>query len=151
MTNSIRTYRNSAAEGMTHIGLVIATYDALAEDIRMAGDAAESRNIALRCRHTSHALQLLGHLENWVPLLEEAALEENLLRFYSYVRGELLRLQLRFEKKGFAKLAMHIGEMRAAWYQKQCQGQSPQRSAVPELLSPEPAASAADSRFRWSA
>ena len=46
MTSSVRAYRNSATEGATHIDILLACYDALAEDIRMAGNAAVKGDLA---------------------------------------------------------------------------------------------------------
>ena len=53
MTASVRAYRSSATEGATHIDILLACYDALSEDIRMAGDAAARSDIAARCRQFS--------------------------------------------------------------------------------------------------
>jgi flagellin-specific chaperone FliS len=114
----LRAYR-TATEGATHIGLLLAVYDALAEDLILAGEAAARNDLGSRCRYSEHAFLLLGHLESWVPLLEEPALEQSILCFYQYVRGELLRLQASRSKDDFAKLAMTICETRATWQKKQ--------------------------------
>ena len=72
MTTTARTYRSAATEGATHLGLLLATYDVLADDIRLAGEAAAKGLIEDRCRLSGHANVLLGHLESWVPLLERS-------------------------------------------------------------------------------
>ena len=38
MSRSVRAYRNSATEGATHIDILLACYDTLAEDLRLAGE-----------------------------------------------------------------------------------------------------------------
>lgn len=145
--NSARAYRSVAAESTTHIGLLIATYDAIAEDLRLAGVAAGKSDIAERCRRSQHAMLLLGHLESWVPLLNEKPLEVALTRFYEYVRAEILRLQTATEATGFSELAMRICETRAVWQKKQ-------ENAVPttpaRVIDP-PDTESTNMRLCWSA
>lgn len=121
MTDNVRSYRASAAEGASHMDLLLSVYDALAEDIRLAGDAAVRGDIPARCRQSQRAFVLLGCLESWISLLNEPALEENLARFYAYIRSELVRLQSVSEGKQFAELAMQVCETRAAWQQRKSQ------------------------------
>lgn len=116
--NSLYAYRISAMEGATHVDVLLACYDAIAEDIRMAGEAAAVGDIEARCRHSEHAFVVLGHLENWLPLLEDAVLEESLSRFYGYLRRQLLQLQSSVRTAEFADLAMDICETRAVWQKK---------------------------------
>jgi flagellin-specific chaperone FliS len=152
MTNSLRAYRTSAAEGATHIGLLLLVYDALAEDMRFAGEAAANGDIAARCRHSQHALLLLGHLESWVPLLDDdAVLQESLTRFYMYLRSEILRLQAAVGGEGFGELAMRVCETRAVWQRKQSQPPSPVQVPLHEILPSEIAEEESDSRLCWSA
>jgi len=151
MTNSSRAYRTSAAEGATHIGLLLSVYDALAEDMRFAGEAAANGDIAARCRHSQHALLLLGHLESWVSLLDDAVLQESLTRFYMYLRSEILRLQAAARGEGFGELAMRVCETRAVWQRKQSQPPSPVQAPSLEILPPEKAEEGSDSRLCWSA
>jgi len=119
MTTSVRAYRSSATEGATHIDILLACYDALAEDIRLAGKSAVAGDVAARCRHSEHALLLIGHLESWISLLQDSELEVNLVTFYSYLRAEILRLQLCVESDKFMALALVVGETRATWQKKQ--------------------------------
>lgn len=152
MTNSSRAYRTSSAEGATHIGLLLSVYDALAEDMRFAGEAIDGSDVAARCQYSQHALLLLGHLESWVPLLEDdAVLQESLTCFYMYLRGELLRLQAVTRGDGFAELAMHVCETRAVWQKKQSQARPHVQALAPEILPPEVTAEGSDSRLSWSA
>jgi flagellin-specific chaperone FliS len=152
MTNSLRAYRTSAAEGATHIGLLLSVYDALAEDMRFAGEAAANGDIAARCRHSQHALLLLGHLESWVPLLDDdAVLQESLTRFYMYLRSEMLRLQAAERGEGFDELAMRVCETRAVWQKKQSQPPSLVQMPLHEIMPPEKEEEGSDSRLCWSA
>ena len=119
MTSSVRAYRNSATEGATHIDILLACYDALAEDIRMAGNAAVKGDLATRCRYSQHALLLIGHLESWGSLLDDPNLAASLVSFYEYLRAEILQLQLSSELDKFMNLALVVCETRAAWQRKQ--------------------------------
>lgn len=119
MTGSVRAYRNSATEGATHIDTLLACYDAVAEDIRLAGKFAAKGDRAARCRHSQRALLLIGHLESWVSLLDDAELSTSLASFYQYVRVEILRLQSCSEPNKFMDLSLLICETRAVWQRKQ--------------------------------
>ena len=119
MTRSVRAYRSSATEGATHIDILLACYDAVAEDIRLAGKFAVKGDVVSRCRHSEHALLLIGHLESWLSLLDDTKLAESLTSFYEYLRVEILRLQIHSELEKFMALAFVVCETRAAWQNKQ--------------------------------
>lgn len=118
ITNSVRAYRNSAVDGATHLDILLACYDSLAEDIRLSGIAAEKGDYVARCRHSQHAFLLLGHLESWVDLHDEPELRDGLARFYGYARQELLRLQSARDFGCFTQLAMLVCETRGVWQRK---------------------------------
>jgi flagellin-specific chaperone FliS len=124
MTSSLRAYRNSATEGATHIDILLACYDAVAEDIRLAGKFAVNGDVVSRCRHSEHALLLIGHLESWVLLLDDPELTGSLTGFYEYLRAEILRLQITNELEKFMALALVVCETRAAWQNRQSVGRS---------------------------
>lgn len=119
MTSSVRAYRNSATEGATYLDILLACYDALAEDIRLAGEAAIKSDFATRCRHSQRALLLIGHLESWISLLDDPELAGSLESFYEYLRAEILRLQVASSLDEFMKLALIVCETRASWQKKQ--------------------------------
>lgn len=119
MTRGVRAYRASATEGATHIDILLACYDALAEDIRLAGRSARACDVAARCRYSEHALLLVGHLESWVSLLDDVELAASVAKFYSYLRTAILRLQFSQESNEFMDLALAVCETRAAWQTKQ--------------------------------
>lgn len=126
MNSSLHGYRSSAVDGAGHIDVLLACYDALAEDVRLAGQAADTGDFAERCRHSQHALLLLGHLQNWTSYLANQKLEESLTTFYEYVRSKLLILQSASEASHFSALAMAICETRAVWQQKKSMLLSPE-------------------------
>ena len=112
-------YRQVAAEGATYIGLLTVVLDSLAEDLRLAGLAAASRDIPARCAASNHAFLLLAHLESWATDLDEPALKASLLTFYSYVRSTLTTLQAHTTEQPFLDLAVHVTELRITWQTKE--------------------------------
>lgn len=153
MTSTARTYRSAATEGASHLGLLLATYDVLADDIRLSGEAAAAGRIEERCRFSGHAALLLGHLESWVPLLEDPVLETSLIRFYAFVRSELMRLQGDVKNDRFFDLALQVGETRAAWQQRgnEVPTSTVHKMSAPEILRPEPTEPGSSPRLSWSA
>jgi flagellin-specific chaperone FliS len=137
-------YRISAIEGATHLDVLLACYDALAEDIRLAGEASVAGDIAARCRYSQHALLVLGHLQDWITLLDDTSLQESLACFYQYLRQELLRLQSSSQRSEYAPLAMKVCETRAVWQKKMSMISSlefataPVVAARPEVAADEP-------------
>ena len=122
MTRSVRAYRNSATEGATHIDILLACYDAVAEDVRLAGKFAAKGDVVARCRHSQRALLIIGHLESWIALLDDADLSTSLASFYQYLRAEILQMQTSSELDRFVSLALVVCETRAIWQRKQSEG-----------------------------
>jgi flagellin-specific chaperone FliS len=129
--STVSAYRISAIEGATHLDVLLACYDALAEDIRLAGEASAAGDIAARCGYSQHALLVLGHLQDWIPLLEDASLQESLACFYQYLRQEILRLQSPALRSEYAPLAMRVCETRAVWQKKMSAISSPEFATAP--------------------
>lgn len=150
MTASVRAYRASGTEGATHIDILLACYDALAEDIQFAGKFASQGDIAARCRRSERALLLIGHLESWVTLLDDADLAAGLASFYEYLRAEILRLQLSTDLDDYMNLVLAVCETRAAW-QKKHSLEIPQTEANVESPYPGEEAESTISRFMISA
>lgn len=130
MNRSVRAYRSSATDGATHLDVLLACYDALAGDIRFAGESAAKGDVVGRCRHSQRGLLLLGHLESWIPLLDESDLRASLEGFYAYLRSEILRLQVSTDVDSFKNLALIVCETRAVWQSKQGLGVSRSESAA---------------------
>ena len=62
------SYRRSAIEGASIIGLMIALFDTLVGDLRRAASALRKNDIETRCRELNHATLVLGQLNEWVDL-----------------------------------------------------------------------------------
>lgn len=145
MTESSRFYRTHAAEGSTHADLLIAVYDALAEDLRRVAAAVAHEDIAARCNVSNRALLLLGHLDSWVEFLGEPALQQSLTQFYSYLRSEILRLQTTTSPEPFRALALQVSETRAAWQKKLATAPEPDAPIPVAITVPQ------EQRMSWTA
>lgn len=144
-------YRQAAAEGASHIGLLLVVYDALADNLQRAAQSVARKDIATRCNLSNHSLTVIGHLESWVSLLDEAALRESLTTFYSHLRGEILRLQAVPTPEAFEALARDVRETRAVWQQKETSSRYAVSAARPAGSTNDIEEPGASSRFSWSA
>jgi flagellar biosynthetic protein FliS len=109
------SYRRSAVEGASPIGLVIALYDTLWGDLRRASEAIRKNDIELRCRELNHAAIVLGQLENWVDGENGGELAESLTGFYAYLRAKMMEAGITKSAtllEAQMKLVLHV---RSAW------------------------------------
>ena len=81
------SYRKSAIEGASSIGLIIALFDTLAGDLRRAAAAIRKNDIEERCKQLDHASLVLGQLESWVDLEKGGDSAQFLAQFYAYLRA----------------------------------------------------------------
>src|SRR5271165_807496 len=84
------SYRRSAIEGASPIGLMIALFDTLVGDLRRAVLALRKNDIETRCRELNHATLVLGQLNEWVDLENGGESAQTLSRFYAYLRAKMM-------------------------------------------------------------
>jgi flagellar protein FliS len=111
------SYRRSAIEGASPIGLMIALFDTLVGDFRRAAVALHKNDIETRCRELNHAALVLGQLENWLDLINGGESAQNLARFYAYLRSKMMEAAV---KKSATILEAQIDlilHVRSAWQQ----------------------------------
>jgi flagellar protein FliS len=117
MTATEISYRKSAIEGASSIGLMIALLDTLVGDFRRAADALRKNDIETRCRELNHATLVLVHLESWLDLEKGGESAQNLARFYAYLRAKMLEAGA---KQSASVLDMQIDmilHVRSSWQQ----------------------------------
>ena len=112
-------YRSAAANGATHIGLLMLVYDALAKDLLDAGHAINRGDVEARCEKSKHALVLLAHLESWIQLLDDPKLAASLHSFYGHLRTSVLGLQMDQNSDACERLAKRVCETRTTWQRKE--------------------------------
>ena len=117
MSKTESSYRKSAIEGASAIGLMIALLDALVCDFRRAASALRKNDIETRCKEMDHALLIIGRLESWLDLKNGGEQAQNLSRFYAYLRAKMIEASI---KKSAAVLDAQIEmivHVRSAWQQ----------------------------------
>ncbi len=132
------SYRRSAIEGASPIGLVIALYDTLSGDLRRAASAIRNNDIEARCKDLNHAALVLGQLEDWIDHKNGGELAQNLSSFYSYIRAKMMEASLSKSAQLLEAQIDLISQVRSAW--QQLDMSSLEASAMPaevrtELLS----------------
>jgi len=112
------SYRKSAIEGASPIGLVIALYDTLSGDLRRAAAALRSNDIEQRCRDLNHATLVLGQLEDWLDQVNGGDLARSLSGFYAYLRARLLEASISHSPQLLEQQIELILQVRSAWQQR---------------------------------
>jgi flagellar protein FliS len=112
------SYRRSAIEGASPIGLVIALYDTLSGDLRRAARAIRNDDIETRCTQLNHAVLVIGQLEDWIDTTNGGELAHNLTRFYSHLRNNLFRASLTKSATLLESQIELIVQLRSAWQQR---------------------------------
>ena len=109
------SYRRSAIEGASPIGLMIALFDTLVGDLRRAAFALRKNDIETRCRELNHATLVLGQLNEWVDLENGGESAQTLSRFYAYLRAKMMEAAVTQSAKLLEKQIDMILHVRTAW------------------------------------
>lgn len=111
------SYRKTAIEGASPIGLMIALFDTLAGDLRRAAVALRKNDIEARCKELNHAALVLGQLESWLDLTNGGESAVTLSRFYGHLRVKMMEASV---SKSAAVLDAQIDtilHVRSVWQQ----------------------------------
>jgi flagellar secretion chaperone FliS len=117
LTETALSYRRSAIEGASPIGLMIALFDTLAGDLKRAAGALRKNDIETRCSELNHAALVLGHLENWLDLKNGGESAQTLSRFYAYLRAKMMDAAGTKSAKLLETQIDMILHVRSAWQQ----------------------------------
>ena len=128
------SYRKSAVEGASPIGLVIALYDTMSGDLRRAAAALRKDDIETRCAALNHAAIVLGQLEDWVATAEGGELAQNLKAFYAHLRMKFLEAGITRSAAVLEAQVELILQVRGAWQERD---QASVRGAVVQELAAE--------------
>ena len=112
------SYRKSAIEGASPIGLVIALYDTLWGDLRRAAAAIRENDIEKRCKELKHAALVLGQLEDWIDLKRGGDLAQNLTHFYAYLRAKMMEASIAKSATMLEAQMELILHVRTSWQQR---------------------------------
>jgi flagellar protein FliS len=117
MSNTEMSYRKTAVEGASPIGLMIALFDTLVGNLRRAAAALRENDIETRCKELNHAALVLGRLESWLDLKNGGESAQTLAGFYAYLRTKMMEAAM---SKSAAVLEAQIDmvvHVRSAWQQ----------------------------------
>jgi flagellar secretion chaperone FliS len=117
MTETGLSYRRSAIEGASSIGLMIALFDTLVGDFRRAATALRKNDIETRCRELNHATLVLGQLENWLDMKNGDESAATLARFYAYLRAKMMQAAVTQSASLLEAQIDMILHVRSAWQQ----------------------------------
>ena len=109
------SYRRSAIEGASTIGLMIALFDTLVGDLRRAAFALRKNDIETRCRELNHATLVLGQLNEWVDPVNGGESAQTLSRFYAYLRAKMMEAAVTQSAKVLETQIEMILHVRSAW------------------------------------
>jgi flagellar secretion chaperone FliS len=109
------SYRRSAIEGASPIGLMIALFDTVVGDLRRAAFALRKDDIETRCRELNHATLVLGQLNEWVDLENGGESAQTLSRFYAYLRAKMMEAAITKSAKLLEAQIDMIVHVRSAW------------------------------------
>lgn len=136
LNDTALSYRKTAVEGASAIGLVIVLYDTLWGDLRRASDALRDNNVELRCHELNHAFLVLGQLESWVVQENGGVLADSLNQFYRYLRAKVMEASLGQSATTLEELMDLILHVRSAWQQRDMDILS-SNTAAPDVMPSE--------------
>lgn len=110
------SYKLSAIEGASSIGLMVVLFDTLAGDLRRAGAALNENDIETRCKEFNHALLVIGQLDSWVDLDKGGEGARNLAGFYAYLRSKMIEAAAGKSAKPLEAAIQMILKVRTAWH-----------------------------------
>jgi flagellar biosynthetic protein FliS len=140
-------YRKTAIQGTSGLVLLVAIFDALAEDLRRAAQAERNNDIEKRCREANHAIQIIAFLEDRLQYGDGGALADQLRAFYRTLRRKLLQAQINRSPEQLDELMRAVLKIREAW-QKADQRRIP---SGPDILPVFAAATTESRRDDWFA
>lgn len=109
-------YRRTAILGSSGFGLLIALYDSLATDLRLAAEAERRNDIQTRCQKLRRALGVIAYLEDRADKGAGGELAEQLTGFYRSLQHSILHAQARRSAEMLEEQMNRVLELRRLWY-----------------------------------
>jgi flagellar protein FliS len=122
------SYRKSAIEGASSIGLIIALFDTLAGDLRRAAAAIRKNDIEKRCKELDHASLVLGQLASWVDVEKGGESAQTLAQFYAYLRATMMEASVTQSAALLDTQIDTILQVRSAWQKLDTAPQEPEET-----------------------
>lgn len=115
MQSTELSYRVSAADGASGLGVIIALYDTLAGNLRRAAEAERSKNLEKRCLEVNHALLVIGYLEDAMERARPGELTKQLVGLYSSLRRKLIEAQVKRSPDLMEEQMERVLSLRESW------------------------------------
>ena len=113
----LSAYQQTAVQGASQIGLVIALYDTIIRDFRRAMEAMDRGNVETRVHELNHALTVIAHLKSVLDHRNGGEVATRFDHFYEVAQGMVLSVNVYASKETLANLIGMFGTTRAAWHQ----------------------------------
>jgi flagellar protein FliS len=133
MSTTEMSYKLSAIEGASSIGLMVVLFDTLVGDFRRAVAALNDNNIEARCKEFNHAALVIGQLDSWVDLDKGGESARNLAGFYAYLRAKMIEAAASKSAKPLEAPIEMILQVRTAWHKLDV---APQQGAEKPIANP---------------
>jgi flagellar protein FliS len=117
----LSAYQQSAVQGASPVGLVVALYDTILRDLRRAMDAMDRGDVETRVNELNHALTVIAHLKSVLNRQGGGEAAARFEHFYEVARGMLLSVNVNISKETLAKLIEMFSSIRSAWHQAELQ------------------------------
>lgn len=133
MTRIDLAYRQTAAQGASGFGLLIALYDTLAGNLQRAAEAERANDLDRRGEEVRHALLVLAHLEDWVRRGPGGELADQLVAFYASVRRNMINAQLQRSAVLLEQQMTKVLQIRGYWQQADATATQPKPEVIPPM------------------
>ena len=143
MSTTEMSYKRSAIEGASSIGLMVVLFDTLAGDLRRAVAALNKSDIEARCKELNHATLVIGQLDSWVDLDKGGESARNLAGFYAYLRAKMMEAAVSQSAKPLQAPIEMILRVRTAWHKLDV---APQQGTEKTITNPVTTSAASVSR-----
>jgi flagellar protein FliS len=108
-------YQQTSAIGASALGQVVALYEAILRDFRLAIAALEQGQIEKRVHHVDHALLILAELQNVLDFEKGGEAAKRLNGFYNVTRAEITKVSVSPSREGFQRLIDLFMPVHQAW------------------------------------
>jgi flagellar protein FliS len=111
------SYRRTAVQNASSVGLVIILYDLLMQDLRQAIDAIEKKDVEARSAATKHSFLVLQQLEGSLDRENGGEAASNLSKFYSLMRARIFQAHIKVSAEILKEQIGLLLDVRKAWQQ----------------------------------
>lgn len=113
--DSASAYHQATAFGASALGQVVALYDSILHDLRLALAALDAGQVEQRVNASNHALIVIGELQSVLDFDRGGEAARNLNNFYRITRALATEASVLGSREKFLELIAMFARLRAAW------------------------------------